>query len=181
MRRGEQRLCVQNSLSVFVFWILAALPAPAGAQAQALLGEINGNVVDATQAAIVGARVVATNPDTNFSRQTTTNSVGGYTLVDLPPGRYTIVVTAPGFQTYSQTGATVAPNAVFRVCVILTVGLVNETVAVVASAAALRTDRADIRASFREGKATGSRRPDCRDFRRLAVEQRGERLHGIAV
>lgn len=85
LRRGEQRLCVQNSLSVFVFCILAALLAPAGAQAQALLGEINGTVVDATQAAIVGARVVATNPDTNFSRQTTTNFVGGYTLADLPP------------------------------------------------------------------------------------------------
>ena len=84
MRRGEQWLCVQNSLSVFVFCILAALLAPARAQAQALLGEINGNVVDSTQAAIVGARVVATNPDTNFSRQTTTNSVGGYTLADLP-------------------------------------------------------------------------------------------------
>lgn len=65
-----------NSLSVFVFWILASCFAGACAQAQALLGEINGNVVDATQAAIVGARVVATNPDTNFSRQTTTNSVG---------------------------------------------------------------------------------------------------------
>ena len=59
IRRGERRLCVQNSLSVFVFWILAALLAPAGAQAQALLGEIKGNVVDATQAAIVGATVVA--------------------------------------------------------------------------------------------------------------------------
>ena len=151
MRRGEQRLCVQNSLSVFVFWILAALLAPAGAQAQALLGEINGNVVDATQAAIVGARVVATNPDTNFSRQTTTNSVGGYTLVDLPPGRYTIVVTAPGFQTYSQTGATVAPNAVFRVCVILTVGLVNETVAVVAHGRRL-ADRPRRHPSFLSGR-----------------------------
>jgi hypothetical protein len=69
--------------SCFVFSLL--LRAPAGAQAQALLGEINGNVVDSTQAAIVGARVVATNPDTNFSRQTTTNFVGGYTLADLPP------------------------------------------------------------------------------------------------
>ena len=80
LRRGEQRLCVQNSLSVFVFCILAALLAPAGAEAQALLGEINGTVVDATQAAIVGARVLATNPDTNLRSQTTANSVGGYTL-----------------------------------------------------------------------------------------------------
>jgi len=169
MRRVEQRLCVQNSLSVFVFCILAALLAPARAQAQALLGEINGNVVDSTQAAIVGARVVATNPDTNFSRQTTTNSVGGYTLADLPPGRYTIVVTAPGFQTYSQTGATVAPNAVLRVDVILTVGLVNETVAVVASAAALQTDRADIRAEMTQQTLANVPVPIGRNYQMLFV------------
>ena len=169
MRRGEQWLCVQNSLSVFVFCILAALLAPARAQAQALLGEINGNVVDSTQAAIVGARVVATNPDTNFSRQTTTNSVGGYTLADLPPGKYTIVVTAPGFQTYSETGATVAPNAVLRVDVILTVGLVNETVAVVASAAALQTDRADIRAEMTQQTLANVPVPIGRNYQMLFV------------
>lgn len=34
---------------------------PVRAQAQALLGEIDGNITDSTQAAIVGAKVVATN------------------------------------------------------------------------------------------------------------------------
>jgi hypothetical protein len=121
---------------------------PKDVRAQALLGEIDGNITDSTQASIIGASVVVTNTGTNFSRQTVTNSVGGYAIPDLPPGTYTIVVTAPGFQTFNEAGAAVAPNAVLRVDVTLTVGQVSETVAVIASAAALQTDRADVRAEM---------------------------------
>ena len=101
---------------------------------QALLGEIAGNVTDSSQALIVGARVTATHAETNLSRQTLTNSAGGYTLPGLPPGTYTISVSAPGFQTYNQTGAAVAPNAVLRVDATLTIGEVTETVSVNATA-----------------------------------------------
>ena len=47
------------------------------AQAQLLQGSITGNVTDATQAAVVGAKVVATEQTTNFTRDTITNGSGG--------------------------------------------------------------------------------------------------------
>ncbi len=69
------------------------------AQAQLLQGSITGNVTDASQAAVAGAKVVATEQTTNFTRDTTTNAAGAYSLPTMPPGTYTITVTAPSFQT----------------------------------------------------------------------------------
>ncbi len=115
------------------------------ARAQLLQGTIDGNVSDPTHAAVAGARVTATDEQTNAVRETATNSTGGYTLPTLPPGTYTVTVTAPGFQTYTQTGVVVSVNTVARVDVALKVGQVSESLTVAAQTTALQTDRADVR------------------------------------
>ena len=119
---------------------------PDQASAQLLQGALDGNVTDSSQAAIVGASVVATNQETQARREIETNSAGGYSLPTLPPGTYTIAVRAPGFQFYTQTGVAVAVNSVTRVDVVLTVGQLTETVSVSAQVATLQTDRSDVRA-----------------------------------
>ena len=122
--------------------LILAVP---GAGAQLLQGTIDGNVMDSSQAAIAGALVTAKDQQTNFTRETTTNEVGGYSLPGLPPGTYMITVSLAGFQSYTQTDIAVVPNTIRRVDVTLTVGTVTENVTVVATAAALQTDRAEIR------------------------------------
>jgi hypothetical protein len=124
---------------------LFGLFGPGQARAQLLQGTIDGNVTDPTQAAVAGATVVVTNEQTNFTRDTLTNSSGGYTLPTLPPGGYTVKVTMSGFQTYTQTGVVVAINSVTRVDVTLNVGQVTESFTVAAQAGNLQTDRADVR------------------------------------
>ena len=57
---------------------------------QLLQGTLDGNVTDPSQAAVAGAKVTATDEQTNATRETLTNSAGGYTLPTLPPGTYTI-------------------------------------------------------------------------------------------
>ena len=114
-------------------------------QAQLLQGSITGNVTDASQAAVVDAKVVATEQTTNFTRDTTTNGSGTYNLPTMPPGTYTITVTAPSFQTSTTTGVRVAPEQVARTNVVLTIGQLTQNVEVSADAIALQTDRADIR------------------------------------
>jgi len=133
---------VVRSVSVFIAF---AVIAGSGARAQLLQGTIVGDVVDSSQAAVVGAKVVATSQLTNFTREAVTNSSGAFDLPGLPPETYTITVTAPGFQSYAQTGVGVTPNTIRRVNVTLTVGQVTETLTVEALAQALQADRSEIR------------------------------------
>src|SRR6266853_3883137 len=94
---------------VFLATVLAGLGAlvlVSPAQAQLLQGSITGNVTDASQAAVAGARVVAVDQQTNLTRDTLTNNSGGYNLPTLPPGTFTLTVTAPSFQTTIVTRVT---------------------------------------------------------------------------
>jgi len=135
-------------LRVFLVSLLAGLSflvSVQPAQAQLLQGSITGNVTDASQAAVAGAKVVATEQTTNFTRETTTNAAGVYNLPTMPPGSYNITVTAPSFQTSAITGVRVSPEEVTRTNVVLTIGQLSQTVEVTAEANTLQTDRAEIR------------------------------------
>ena len=121
---------------------------PEWCRAQLLQGTINGNVADASQAAIVAAAVTAQNTGTSFTRETVTNSAGEYTLATLPPGTYTVSIKAQGFQTYQRTGIVVEPNTITRADVTLIVGQVSETLTVTAQSPPLQTDRAEVRSEI---------------------------------
>src|SRR5580693_2737236 len=108
--------CVFSAVFLAVFGALTVWVEPA--HAQLLQGSITGNVTDASGAAVVDAKVVATEQQTNFTRDTTTNGSGTYNLPTMPPGTYTITVTAPSFQTSTTTGVRVAPEQVARTNVV---------------------------------------------------------------
>ena len=61
-------------------------------------GVIQGTVSDPTGAVIPDATVTATNIATNVKTSRQTTGAGLYVLSPLPPGEYTVEVTAPGFQ-----------------------------------------------------------------------------------
>jgi hypothetical protein len=124
---------------------IGALVLVDSADAQLLQGSITGNVFDLSSAAVVGAKVVATDQQTNFTRETTTNEQGGYNLLTMPPGIYRLTVTAPSFQTTTITGVSVSPEQITRRDVSLTVGQVTENVTVSADATVLQTDKAEVR------------------------------------
>jgi hypothetical protein len=124
--------------------VLVASLAVGPAAAQLLQGTIDGNVTDSSKATIVGANVTARNQGTGFVRSARTNSVGEYSLPDMPPGTYGVTISSPGFQTYTSTGVVVTVQTVVRVDAVLTIGQVNQTVTVAANAEALQTDRADV-------------------------------------
>jgi hypothetical protein len=58
--------------------LLAALLVPQASQAQVLYGSLVGNVKDTSGATMPGATVTITNNDTKLTRETVTNSTGGY-------------------------------------------------------------------------------------------------------
>src|SRR6266567_1623543 len=124
---------------------LGALVLVSPAQAQLLQGSITGNVTDANQAAVVAAGIVATDQQTNFTRDALTNSSGVYNFPTLPPGTYTVTVTATSFQTTTVTGVTVSPEQVTRRDVMLTIGQLTQKLTVSGEAINLQTDSADVR------------------------------------
>jgi hypothetical protein len=124
------------------------LAVPQHALAQTLYGQLVGNVRDASEAVVAGALVTAVNANTNQSRQTLTDSVGSYSIPTLEAGTYTIKVTKEGFSTASEANVAVSINTVTRVDIGLKIGSTTETVNVTAEAAALQTDRAEVRADI---------------------------------
>ncbi len=86
-----------------------------GAVAQVQNGQFTGTVSDPSGAAIPGAKVTVTNPDTNLSVTTTTNETGLYTLKELPIGNYRITAEAKGFKTTSNMSVTLNAGTIARV------------------------------------------------------------------
>src|SRR5262249_35610898 len=97
---------------------------------QGATGTIHGTVSDAGGGAGGGASVTATNAGTGAQSKTTTGATGSYSLVELPPGMYTVSVEAAGFRraTTSEQRLIVASN--LHVDVALEVGVVTESVTV---------------------------------------------------
>ncbi|MBV9495001.1 MAG: carboxypeptidase regulatory-like domain-containing protein, partial [Acidobacteria bacterium] len=75
-----------------------------------LPGTINGTILDGgTSQPLAGATVVLRDGNGQVVGTTTTDSSGHYTFPNLPPGNYTIEMSAPGYQT-STVSQTVGPN-----------------------------------------------------------------------
>jgi len=79
----------------FFAWLILSL----AATAQLPTSTLNGIVADPQGAVVAGARVVITNTATATSREATTGSDGGFAFTDLPPGDYSVRVSASGFAT----------------------------------------------------------------------------------
>ena len=100
---------------------------PTYAHAQAY-GSLNGTVTDPLGAVVTHATVVATATQTGQQTTAVTNAQGEFTFPTMPPTDYTIAVTAPGFQTYNQTGLQLLANQALTVNMKLQVGSSKQTV-----------------------------------------------------
>ena len=67
--------------------------------AQRATASMAGSVLDASDAAVPAASVLVKNLDTGAERTVESNAVGYYVVPALPAGRYSITITAAGFQT----------------------------------------------------------------------------------
>src|SRR5271170_6484775 len=83
------------------------------AQGQTFRGAINGTVADPTGAVIAGAKVVATDVGTNIAHNTVTTNSGEFSFQDIPTGKYSVTVTAAGFQQTTVSNIGVEAGTVF--------------------------------------------------------------------
>jgi hypothetical protein len=103
-----------------------------------------GTITDKSGAVVPGAQVMAQNAGTNQTRTVQTNTQGEYRMEFMPIGAYSVEVSATGFKKYVQKGVTLEINVPSRVDAQLEVGQISESVEVVATAATVNTDNAQI-------------------------------------
>src|SRR6266852_9310730 len=91
---------------LFVLLIVIVL-SPLAFSQNASNGEIKGTVFDPSNAVVPGAKVAITNLQTGVSTTTTTNASGIYDVPSVPPGRYSLTFSKPGFRDLFRQGITV--------------------------------------------------------------------------
>ena len=114
----------------FVFMALAGVTAQVTSR-----GTVTGTVTDPSGALVANATVILTEPATDVSRRTTTNSAGIYRFDAVDLGTYVVEVQAPGFRTLRKSGLEVQAARQLEVDFALNVGGGSEIVNVEASAA----------------------------------------------
>lgn len=109
--------------------ILSALTA-VSVSAQSGTTRVFGTVVDQAGAAVPGATVTLTNPETGFTRTVTTNDQGGYNFSALPPATYRLEITATNFKKSVRTDIQALIEKPFEANIALEPGDVSATVVV---------------------------------------------------
>ena len=125
--------------SVKLRTLLAFLLMASTALAQKTTGEIKGTVMDPGNAVVPKVSVTAKDTATGLSFETVSGGDGAYLVPNLLPGKYSLTVTATGFQKLVIDGIVVETGRSTEVPVKLEVGTISQTVEVSGSAVALDT------------------------------------------
>src|SRR5215510_15856885 len=98
--RFSLKLSHQSVTKILLMCVVVLLSVSnAMSQAQSNAADLQGIVRDPSNAVVNNATVTVKNPETNFSRDMTTNEDGYYKIVNLPPGEYQRTITATGYKT----------------------------------------------------------------------------------
>src|SRR5258706_8076493 len=84
--------------------VMLLIVAAALGRSQTSTGTIIGTVSDGSGAVIAAAKIVIINSGTHAKLEVVSNEEGSYTAPLLPPGAYSVHVTAQGFKSFEQTG-----------------------------------------------------------------------------
>jgi hypothetical protein len=110
------------------------------AQQQISTGTITGRVHDQGGLAVPRATIEAVNEQNGQVRRTESNASGDFNILALPIGRYTLRVSATGFDTVKQVGIQLRSNEAFNAGTItLPVDTVEEQVTVTADSGGVQT------------------------------------------
>ena len=131
------RLINLNSIFFILLFILSSAVL---AHAQAGKAELTGSVRDQNGAIVPQSRIVATETATAQSYSTTITENGDYTITNLKPGTYNVVVEATGFKRFIREGVRLATGERIRLDVVLDAGAISESIVVSQDASLLRTE-----------------------------------------
>jgi hypothetical protein len=118
--------------------------------AQAITADMVGTVHDQTGSVIPGAEVTLTNKGTNETRRTTSASDGAFAFNLIPPGSYSVHISAPNFKQYEVPDLTLAAGDKPRIDAGLAVGTATETISVEAVSPLLQSESSTLQSSVNQ-------------------------------
>ncbi len=108
------------------------------------VGNITGNVTDATGAAVPNAQVIVLNNDTGVSRTLTTNGDGAYNATFLQPGHYEVIAGGGTFGKVDRKNLVLTVGQNLTLDVALPAGSVTSEVEVTSESPLIDTDRTEV-------------------------------------
>ena len=153
---------------VLMVFLVVSLCASGDTWAQTFRGTILGTVKDNTGGVVPGATVSVKNMSTGIMRTTETDTVGNFTIPELPIGLYELTVQLSGFQTVVAGSIKVEIASERRVDVTLRPAGSNETVTVEAAVALVSTSDNTL-GGIIESSTVDSLPVNGRDFTKLLV------------
>jgi len=132
----------RNMLRVTIGLMVLAMTA--SAWGQFTQGRINITVLDPQRAVVQDAILELVDLATNETRRGATQTVGTYSFVNLPPGKYRLTVSKQGFRTTVYDEVTVSATKVTDIETTLQIGSLTEVITVEAVAPVLETTQVAI-------------------------------------
>jgi hypothetical protein len=123
--------------------LLLAMPALAAAQV-GTEGAILGIVADSSGSIVPGADVTVKNLETGLTKTAVSDTSGGFEILPIPRGWYSVTVTLQGFNTWVLARTEVTVGERRRVSPVLTAGDLSEQVTVTVQQDLLQTDRSSV-------------------------------------
>ena len=112
--------------------------------AQSNQASITGVITDSQRAIVPGAKITATNLDTDAVYPAISNDAGFYSISNIAIGGYKLTVVRDGFRSYQRQRFTISTGQVIGLDVQLELGAVSETVSVTGEAQLLETRTSDV-------------------------------------
>src|SRR5215471_7038251 len=129
--------CIRRILPVAALCLALAAPV----RAQITTSAIQGSVKDDSGAVLTGVDVQIRNVDTNLSRSLTTDDIGRFQALQLPPGRYAVTLKKTGFATVVYDSVIVTVGETASLNLTMKVSGVAESVTVTTTSPAVEPSR----------------------------------------
>ncbi len=130
--------------------LLVAMCALSAMAQSTVTGAITGTVSNPNKEVVAGATVTAKNNGTNKEATATTDDNGGFRIVNLEPGTYTVTVNGSGFAPLSNDSVVVEVGRATTLDVGLSLQGVTGTVQVTAEAPVINTSQQDFSSNINQ-------------------------------
>ena len=114
------------------------------AMSQSGRGTLTGTVKDASGAIVPGAEVLITNMGTGGELKAVTTSAGVYRVPYIPPGKYRVSATSPGFKKSVRENVEIHVAETVEVDILLEIGQLTDSVTVTGAAPTLERASAEL-------------------------------------